>query len=48
MDGKDLIEFILSKMNNNRFSTNESLKVKRTFTSSEIEIILSGPYNYKN
>ena len=46
-DGKDLIDFILSRMNNNRLSTNEFLKVDRTFTSSEIEIILSGPSNYE-
>lgn len=46
-DGKDLIEFILSKMNNNRLSTNKPLKVNRTFTSKEVEIILNGPSNYE-
>lgn len=47
IDGKDLIDFILSKMNNNRLSTNEPLKINRTFTPSEIEAILNGPSNYE-
>ena len=34
-------------MNNNRLSTNEPLKINRTFTPSEIEAILNGPSNYE-
>lgn len=47
-DGTDLIDFILSQMNNNRLSTaNKPSEVKRTFTPAEIDSILSRPSNYE-
>lgn len=47
-DGKDLIDFILGQMKNNRLSTaNKPSEVKRTFTPAEINSILSRPSNYE-
>lgn len=46
-DGKDLIDFLLGQMNNNRLSTCKSPGVKKTFTSVEIESILNKSSNYE-
>jgi hypothetical protein len=46
-NGKDLIDFLLGQMNNNRLSTCKSPDVKKTFTSVEIESILNKSSNYE-
>jgi hypothetical protein len=46
-EGKDLIERILSQMNNNRLSTSKEPRVDRTLLYTEIDKLLSGTSNYE-
>lgn len=46
-EGKELIELILSQMNNNRLSDSGNSVVDRDYIKSEIARLLNGPSNYE-
>lgn len=46
-EGKELIELILSQMNNNRFSNSGNSEINKDYIKSEVARLLNGPSNYE-